>query len=209
MAKKKQKIPPQGKLLVYQTDDGQVKLDVRLENESLWLTQPLLAELFQTSIPNISMHIRNIYEEGELVPKATVKKFLTVRREGARQVKRDLEYYNLDMIISVGYRVKSGVATRFRIWATERLREYIVKGFTMDDDRLKNIGGGRMTRVFSATLSSLRAGTAVKRVGQASRLPVSECKRDACTTFFKKSGNHTLIGMERIPDQHILRKEWK
>jgi hypothetical protein len=142
MGEQKQNMAGHGELLVYQTEDGQVKLDVRLENESLWLTQPLMAELFQTSIPNISMHIRNVYEDGELVPEATVKKSLTVRQEGQRKVQRDLEYYNLDMIISVGYRVKSRIATRFRIWATERLREYIVKGFTMDDDRLKQVGGG-------------------------------------------------------------------
>ncbi len=139
MTKEKQNLPPQGELLVYQTDDGQVKLDVRLENESLWLTQARMAELFQTTQQNISQHILNVYDEGELVVEATHKKYLSVRQEGARQVKRDLEYYNLDMIISVGYRVKSVIATRFRIWATERLREYIVKGFTMDDDRLKEL----------------------------------------------------------------------
>ncbi|MBN2685578.1 MAG: virulence RhuM family protein, partial [Pontiellaceae bacterium] len=102
---------PKGELLVYQTPDGEVKLDVRLENETVWLTQPLMAELFKTSIPNICMHIRNVYEEGELRPEATVKKFLTVRQEGSRQVQRNLDFYNLDMIISVGYRVKSAVAT--------------------------------------------------------------------------------------------------
>ncbi len=124
--------------LIYKTDDGQVKLEVRLENENIWLTQQMMAELFQTSIPNISIHIRNIYEEGELSPEATVKDFLTLRKEGKRQVQRKLDYYNLDIIISVGYRIKSIIATRFRIWATERLHEYIVKGFTMDDERLKN-----------------------------------------------------------------------
>ncbi|MCF7956886.1 MAG: virulence RhuM family protein [Phycisphaerae bacterium] len=142
MAKKKENIPAQGAFLLYESQDGQIKLDVRLENESLWLTQPLMAELFGTSIPNISMHMRNIYEEGELLREATVKKFLTVRQEGSRQVQRDLEYYNLDMIISVGYRVKSIIATRFRIWATQRLREYIIKGFTMDDERLKQANNG-------------------------------------------------------------------
>lgn len=96
-----------GQLLVYQTDDGQVKLDVRLEGETVWLTQQLMAELFQTTVPNISMHIRNIFEEGELLPEATIKKFLTVRQEGNREVRRELDFYNLDMIISVGYRVKS------------------------------------------------------------------------------------------------------
>lgn len=133
-----QDLPQKSHFLVYQAEDGTFKIDVRLEEETVWLTQPLIAELFQTSIPNVSMHIRNIYKEGELISEATVKKFLTVRQEGARQVQRELEYYNLDMIISVGYRVKSRVATRFRIWATQRLTEYVVKGFTMDDERLKN-----------------------------------------------------------------------
>lgn len=131
-------LPQKSHFLVYQAEDGTFKIDVRLEEDTVWLTQPLIAELFQTSIPNVSMHIRNIYEEGELTSEATVKKFLTVRKEGNREVRRDLEYYNLDMIISVGYRVKSHIATRFRIWATQRLTEYVVKGFTMDDERLKN-----------------------------------------------------------------------
>lgn len=127
-----------GQFLVYQTEEGKLKLDVRLEEDTVWLTQQHLAELFQSSQQNISLHVQNIYDEGELEIGATHKKYLSVRQEGQRQVKRMLEYYNLDMIISVGYRVKSLVATRFRIWATERLREYIVKGFTLDDERLKN-----------------------------------------------------------------------
>lgn len=132
-------VPPTGgEVLVYRTEDGTIRLDVRLEDETVWLTQQMMAELFQSSKQNISHHIQAIYEERELEPEATVKKYLTVRREGNRDVRRELEYYNLDMIISVGYRVKSLVATRFRIWATQRLTEYIVKGFTMDDERLKN-----------------------------------------------------------------------
>ena len=132
-------VPPTGgEVLVYRTEDGTIRLDVRLEDETVWLTQQMMAELFQSSKQNISHHIQAIYEEGELETEATVKKYLTVRREGNRDVRRELEYYNLDMIISVGYRVKSLVATRFRIWATQRLTEYIVKGFTMDDERLKN-----------------------------------------------------------------------
>lgn len=127
-----------GQFLVYGAEDGKVKIDVRLENETVWLTQQLMADLFQTSQQNISLHIQNIYEEGELAPEATYKKYLSVRREGGRDVKRPLDYYNLDIIISVGYRVKSHVATRFRIWATQRLREYIIKGFVLDDERLKN-----------------------------------------------------------------------
>jgi len=127
-----------GEFLLYQTEDGQVKLEVRLQNETVWLTQQMIAELFQTTVPNISMHIRNIYAEGELTPEATIKKFLTVRQEGNRAVRRELDHYNLDMIISVGYRIKSLIATRFRIWATHQLKEYIIKGFVMDDERLKN-----------------------------------------------------------------------
>lgn len=125
-------------ILIYQTEDRATKIEVRLEDETVWLTQQLMAELFQTTKQNISLHIQNIYEEGELRQKPTVKEFLTVRQEGSRQVKRLLDYYNLDMIISVGYRIKSHVATRFRQWATQRLREYIVKGFVLDDERLKN-----------------------------------------------------------------------
>ena len=124
-----------GELLLYRSEDGRIKLEVRLQNETVWLTQQMMAELFQTSVPNISMHVRNIYEEEELKPESTIKKFFTVRREGNREVRRELDFYNLDMVISVGYRVKSLIATRFRIWATQRLREYIVKGFVLDDER--------------------------------------------------------------------------
>lgn len=133
-----EKLPQRSHFLVYETDGGALKIDVRLEDQTVWLTQQLMADLFQTSKQNVNHHIKSIYEEGELMPEATVKYFLTVRQEGARQVQRELEYYNLDMIISVGYRVKSHVATRFRQWATQRLTEYVVKGFTMDDERLKN-----------------------------------------------------------------------
>jgi len=150
--------PQQGEIIVYQSEDGQIKLEVRLENETVWLTQPLMAELFQTTQQNISQHIQNIYDEGELVQEATHKKFLTVRREGSRDVRRELEFYNLDMIISVGYRVKSLIATRFRIWATQRLKEYIVKGFTMDDERLKNppVKGSNVPDYFDEMLERIR-----------------------------------------------------
>ena len=130
--------PAKGQFLIYQAENGTLKLDVRFEDESVWLTQQLLADLFQTSKQNISLHIQNVYEEKELAPEATVKKYLTVRKEGNREVKRLLDYYNLDMIISVGYRVKSHVATRFRIWATQQLAEFVKKGFLLDDERLKN-----------------------------------------------------------------------
>ncbi|EKY07501.1 virulence RhuM family protein [Capnocytophaga sp. oral taxon 380] len=131
-----------GEILFYQREDGSAQIDVRLEEDTVWLTQQLMAELFNTSKQNISLHIQNIFEEGELIPDSTVKKFLTVQKEGTRDVRRQLDYYNLDMIISVGYRIKSSIATRFRQWATQRLKEYIIKGFTMDDERLKGNGGG-------------------------------------------------------------------
>jgi len=125
-------------IIIYQTELGDTKIEVRLENETVWLSQQLMSELFQTTQQNISQHIQNIYDEGELEQDATHKKYLSVRQEGNRQVRRSLDFYNLDMIISVGYRVKSHVATKFRIWATKRLQEYIVKGFVLDDERLKN-----------------------------------------------------------------------
>ena len=129
---------PVGQMLIYQTEDGHLKVEARLENETLWLTQQQMAELFQTSRTNVVEHIQHVYGEGELVETATCREFRQVRAEGSRQVARVLPLYNLDMILSVGYRVKSAMATRFRIWATQRLHEYIVKGFVLDDERLKN-----------------------------------------------------------------------
>lgn len=125
-------------IVIYQTEDGRTKLDVRLENETVWLTQRLMAELFQTTPQNITLHLKNIYDEEELSEAATCKDFLQVQIEGQREIKRNQKFYNLDAIISVGYRIKSHVATRFRQWATQRIREYIVKGFVLDDERLKN-----------------------------------------------------------------------
>ena len=127
-----------GQFLVYATEDGRIKIDVRLADETVWLSQRLMAELFQKDHRTINEHILNVYEEHELEPEATIRKFRIVQTEGARNVARTVDHYNLDMIISVGYRVKSHVATRFRIWATQRLKEYIIKGFTLDDERLKN-----------------------------------------------------------------------
>lgn len=147
-----------GEMVLYQAADGRIRLEVRLENETMWLTQAAMAELFQTTQQNVSLHIQNIYEEEELQPSATYKDFLLVRREGDRDVKRGVAHYNLDMIISVGYRVKSLIATRFRVWATARLREYIVKGFTMDDERLKNppVKGEPVRDYFSEMLERIR-----------------------------------------------------
>ncbi len=152
---------PSSEIILYQTEDGRNRIEVRLENESVWLTQQLMADLFQTTQQNVSLHIRNIYEEGELAPEATHKDFLSVRQEGGRQVRRSLDYYNLDLIIAVGYRVKSAIATRFRQWATERLREYIVKGFTLDDERLK--GRDRLADYFDELLARIREIRASER----------------------------------------------
>ena len=129
-------------MIMYQTEDGQTKIDVRLENETVWLSLNQLAELFQRDKSVISKHIKNVFEEGELHENATVAKNATVQNEGSRTVTRDIVYYSLDVIISVGYRVKSVRGTQFRIWATKRLNEYIIKGFTMNDDLLKKAGGG-------------------------------------------------------------------
>jgi hypothetical protein len=127
-------------ILIYQSEDGQTRIDVQLINETVWLTQKLMAELFQLKIPTINEHIRNIYSEGELVPEATIRKFRIVQKEGKRDVERLIDFYNLDVIISVGYRVRSHRGSQFRIWATQRLKEYLIKGFVMDDERLKNPG---------------------------------------------------------------------
>jgi len=127
-----------GEILIYQNQEGNIKLDVRLEDETIWLTQAQIGELFQKSKATISEHIKNVFEEGELDAISTVRKFRTVQFEGGRNVERELDYYNLDVIISVGYRVKSKQGTQFRIWATQRLKEYIIKGFALNDDRFKS-----------------------------------------------------------------------
>lgn len=129
----------ESEIIIYQTDDGQTKIDVKFEDETVWLTQAQLCELYQTSKSNISEHIKHIFEEGELEENSVVRKFRTTAADGK---KYNITHYNLDMIISLGYRVKSKIATNFRRWATERLKEYMIKGFTLDDERLKNLGGG-------------------------------------------------------------------
>lgn len=129
-------------IIIYQTDDGKTQIDVKFESETVWLTQQQMSELFQTSRTNIVEHIRNIYKESELEEISTCRKFRQVRTEGERQISREIPYYNLDMIISLGYRIKSRTATNFRRWATERLKEYMIKGFILDDKRLKELGGG-------------------------------------------------------------------
>lgn len=151
----------QGDIVIYQTKDGDTKIDVRFVDETVWLTQQQMADLFQSSRTNIVEHIRHIYEEGELDEASTCRKFRQVRTEGSRQVTREIPYYNLDMIISLGYRVKSMIATHFRRWATERLKEYMVKGFTMDDERLKKLGGGNYWKELLARIRDIRSSEKV------------------------------------------------
>lgn len=163
MADEKKLIPDenQGDIVIYQTEDGDTKIDVRFVDETVWLTQQQMAELFQSSRTNIVEHIQHIYEEGELDEASTCRKFRQVRTEGNRQVTRDIPYYNLDMIISLGYRVKSMIATNFRRWATERLKEYMVKGFTLDDERLKKLGGGNYWKELLDRIRDIRSSEKV------------------------------------------------
>ena len=151
----------QGEVVIYQAEDGSTKLDVRFVDETVWLTQQQMAELFQSSRTNIVEHIQHIYEEGELEESSTCRKFRQVRNEGNRQISREIPHYNLDMIISLGYRVHSRIATQFRRWATERLKEYIIKGFTMDDERLKNLGGGNYWKELLDRIRDIRSSEKV------------------------------------------------
>ena len=143
-------------IIIYQDEDGVTKVSVKFSDEDIWLTQNQIAEIYKTTQENISMHIKNIYKDGELENNSTNKKFLLVQNEENRQVKRNIDHYNLDMIIALGYRVQSQVATRFRVWATQRLHEYIQKGFTMDDERLKQ-GGNRYFRELLQRIRDIRS----------------------------------------------------
>jgi hypothetical protein len=143
-------------LVLYQTEDGQTRIQCRFENETIWLTQVLLAELFQTTVPNINLHIKNILAEGELTEAATIKDYLIVRSEGTRLVQRPVKHYSLEMILAVGYRVRSPRGTQFRQWATARLKEYLVKGFVLDDERLKNPPGLGVPDYFDDLLERIR-----------------------------------------------------
>lgn len=148
-------------VIIYKSADGRSELSVHLENEDVWLTQKQLVELYQTAKSTVSEHIKNIYAEEELIPGATIRKIRTVQKEGSREVSRELDYYNLDMIIALGYRINSKIATRFRQWATSRLKEYIVKGFTMDDERLKNLGGGNYWKELLDRIRDIRSSEKV------------------------------------------------
>lgn len=147
---------PQPGILLYQTEDGRTRIQCRFEDETIWLSQIQIAELFQTSVPNINLHLKAIYAEGELTEQATIKSYLIVRSEGPRQVTRPVLHYKLEAILAVGYRVRSHRGTQFRQWATARLTEYLVKGFAMDDERLKNPPGPGQTDYFDDLLARIR-----------------------------------------------------
>lgn len=148
-------------IIIYQGEDGETRIEVKFTGETVWLSQQQMADLYQTTRPNIVQHIRNIYADGELEELATCKNFLQVRQEGNRKVSREIPFYNLDMIISLGYRIRSVIATHFRRWATERLKEYIIKGFAMDDERLKGNGGGAYWRELLDRIRDIRSSEKV------------------------------------------------
>lgn len=150
-----------GEVVIYTAADGNTKIDVNFIDETVWLSQQQMAELFKTSRTNIVEHIGNIYDEGELDKNSTCRDFRQVRKEGNRNVSRYIPFYNLDMIISLGYRIKSKIATDFRKWATGRLKEYIIKGFTMDDERLKNLGGGAYWKELLERIRDIRSSEKV------------------------------------------------
>ncbi len=152
---------PSGQVLLYASPDGTARIEVRLDGDTVWLPQRALAELFQTSVQNISHHLKAIYDEEELPPEGTIKRYLIVQTEGQRQVTRPVDHYSLQAIIAVGYRVRSARGTQFRIWATERLREYLIKGFTMDDERLKQAGGGNYFEELLARIRDIRSSERV------------------------------------------------
>lgn len=149
---------PRGEVVLYVTEDGRARVECRFEAETLWLSQALMAELFQVTVPTINEHLKALYSEGELAESATIRRFRIVRTEGQRRVARSIEHYSLDAILAVGYRVRSARGRQFRQWATERLREYLVKGFTMDDERLRNppVDGSGVPDYFSELLERIR-----------------------------------------------------
>ncbi|MEA1986971.1 MAG: RhuM family protein [Candidatus Marinimicrobia bacterium] len=148
-------------IIIFKTADEKVSVNVVMENETVWLTQAQMVELFGSSKANVSEHIKNIYKEKELIPEGTVRNFRTVQKEGNREVVRNIAHYNLDMIISLGYRVKSDIATKFRIWATEKIKEYIIKGFTINSDRLKDLGGGNYWKELLDEIRDIRSSEKV------------------------------------------------
>nr|WP_314466311.1 virulence RhuM family protein [uncultured Clostridium sp.] len=181
-----------GEILIYQSDDGLTNIEVKVQEETVWLTQQQMADLFQTSRTNVVEHIKNIYDESELDKESTCRNFRQVRKEGNREVAREIPFYNLDMIISLGYRVKSSIATNFRRWATGRLKEYMIKGFAMDDGRLKELGGGGYFKELLERIRDIRASEKVfyRQVLEIYATSVDyNPKAEVSIRFFKKVQN--------------------
>ena len=207
----------ENKVIIYTTNDGKTKIDVKLEEDTLWLTQIQISELYQTSKSNVSEHIKHIFEEEELVKESTVRKFRTVQIEGNRSVEREVEHYNLDMIIALGYRVRSIIATRFRQWAAERLKEYIVKGFTLDDERLKKLGGGSYWKELLERIRDIRASEKVlyRQILEIYATSIDyDPRAQVSLEFFKKVQNkihyaiHGLTAAELIVDRADAEKDF-
>jgi hypothetical protein len=183
---------PHGQILLYKTGDGRTRLECRFEDETIWLAQAQMAELFQTTKQNISLHLKNVFSEGELFPEATVKEYLTVQLEGQKSVTRKIDHYNLDAILAVGYRVKSHRGTQFRIWATSTLREFLVKGFTLDDERLKRAGGDGYFEELLARIRDIRSSERVfwKKVLDIYATSIDyDAKAESSQLFFKTVQN--------------------
>ena len=181
-----------GEILIYQSDDGLTNIEVKVQDETVWLTQQQMADLFRKSRTNVVEHKKHIYDEGELDENSTCRKFRQVRKEGNREVAREMPFYNLDMIISLGYRVKSSIATNFRRWATERLKEYMIKGFTMDDNRLKELGGGGYFKELLERIRDIRASEKVfyRQVLEIYATSIDyDPKAEVSIQFFKKVQN--------------------
>jgi hypothetical protein len=208
---------PNSEIILYQTPDGHTKIDVRLEDETVWLNQKQLEDLFQTDRTSIVKHIKNIYESGELSEAATCAIFAQVQLEGKRKVTRNISYYNLDLIISVGYRVQSHVATHFRIWATQRLREYIVKGFALDDERMKAAGQMRYFDELTERIRDIRSSECIffQKVKDIFCLSIDyDAKTDQAKKFFATIQNklhwaiHQHPAAEMIAQRAVRLKIW-
>ncbi|HQZ67314.1 MAG TPA: RhuM family protein [Planctomycetaceae bacterium] len=194
---------PKSEVVLYQTEDGRTRLQCRFENETIWLTQIQIAELFQTSVPNVNQHLKTIYDEGELTEAATIKNYLIVPTEGNREVSRDVPHYNLSLILAIGYRVRSARGTQFRHWATARLSEYLVKGFTMDDERLKNPPGPGVPDHFDELLERIRKHKMCQRTVCAKR---AVSVRDTVLHFVRYSVHRTgwaMGGSYRLVDDGV------
>ena len=194
-------------IIIYQSEDGVIKIDVRMENETVWLTQAQMAELFQTTPQNITLHIKNVYSEGELVQDSTCKEYLQVQDEGGRSVSRNVKHYNLDVVISVGYRVKSLRGTQFRMWATERLREYIIKGFTMNDDLLKKAGGGNYWKELLERIRDIRSSEKVFYRQLLDLFATSvdyDAKAEECRQFFQIVQNKLHYAVNKQTSAEII-----